>query len=69
MYNIVNKLSGDKQTSILPKTCSDTELANKFADYFDSKIKRIHENVENDLNCTTTNMNRNTVAVLENCLL
>ena len=33
VHNIVNKLSGDKQTSVLPKTCSDTELANKFADY------------------------------------
>ena len=67
--NIVNKLSGNKQTSIQPKTCSDTELANKFTDYFDSKIKRIRDNIDNDLNYTTTNMNRNTVTVLENFLL
>ena len=64
VYNVVNKLSGDKQTSILPKTCSDTELANKFADYFDSKIKRIRENIVNDSNSTPTNVNRNTVATV-----
>ena len=48
VYNIVNKLSGDGNKSILPKTKSDKQLANQFSIFFKEKIENIRKKIHDD---------------------
>ena len=50
VYGIVNKLSGDGKINIIPKSKSDKELANDFAQFFTEKIVDIRKKITNDRN-------------------
>ena len=41
LFNIVKSLSSPNQSSILPDHSSDTELANRFAQFFSDKVSRV----------------------------
>ena len=45
VYGIVNKLTGDKQASVLPYTVSYADLADRFAEFFSEKINKIRDDI------------------------
>ena len=46
LYNILDGLTGKSKKQSLPESPSDIELANKFAEFFESKITTIFDNIE-----------------------
>ena len=46
LYKLTNKLMGKNQDVALPTSDSDTELSNRFSDYFLGKIHIIRENLQ-----------------------
>ena len=45
IYNMLNTLLGNRSESVLPDSSSNIELANKFSDYFTSKIAQIRDEI------------------------
>ena len=52
LFNVVNSFLGSKSVRTLPFSTSDTQLANDFASFFESKILRIRNELDNDLSDT-----------------
>ena len=54
LYKIVNNLTSFVPDNTMPHCDDDTELANKFADFFINKIKTIYDALENNIKFNPT---------------
>ena len=50
VYKIINRLTGNEDETILPDKEDDKESADCFADFFQTKIRRIRQNIDEGVN-------------------
>ena len=56
LYNVVNDLLSKNNEKIYPSSTSDSELCNKFSNFFTDKIKTLRESFINSSNCPINNI-------------